>query len=142
MVTGSGPSLRTDSCMPDEPRIARSITSRSTGGTPSCWTTPAAPDRIRMKSKPARSARGTTANIQTRASGTGSVTASCVTADPARFEQAHPPELGEFALMGVEHEAARIAEARLENGALALTQHQRVGRFTRRQRGAGAVGVE
>src|SRR5687767_4585627 len=128
--------------MPDGPSVARSITSRSIGGTPSCWTTPGAPDRIRMNRRPASSATGRIAKIQTRAIGAGSVMTLCVTTHPRGLEEAHPSQLRELTLMSVEHEFPRIAETRLEDGALSLAEHQRVGRFARRQRRPGTIGVE
>src|SRR5687768_15485014 len=128
--------------MPEGPRTARSTTSFSTGGTPSCWITPAAPDRIRMNSRPARSTSGRIASVQTRALGACAATVSCVTARSRCFEESHPPELRELALVRVEHELARVPEAGLENRAFALTEHQRVGRLARGQRGPGPVGVE
>src|SRR5687767_6496028 len=128
--------------MPEESSTARSITSRSIGGTPSCWTTPGTPDRNRMNRRPARIARGTIAKIQSRAAGARSARVSCVTSHPGRLEETHPAQLRELALMGVEHELPRIAEGGLEDGALALTEHERVGLFARVQRRARAIGIE
>src|SRR5215475_14160669 len=44
----------------------------------------------------------------------------------AHLEEAHPAELGELALMRVEHEQPRVVELELEDPALALAEHDRV----------------
>src|SRR5829696_2200355 len=99
--------------------------------------------------KPMRAASsisGTAAAIHQRArdaagAGTAATCTSGVTAHLPGPEQAHPPELGKLALVRVEHEVARIAERRIQDCALTLTEHDRVGDF-RRARGAGAARVE
>src|SRR6187431_2224045 len=128
--------------MPCDPRTARSTTSFSTGGTPSCGTMPAAPERISRNNKPASRTTGRIANVQIRAAGARSVVVSGITTRPRGFEQAHPSELRELTLMSVEHELARVPEAGFENRPLPLTQHQRVGRFIRCERRPGAIGIE
>src|SRR5215207_6799451 len=128
--------------MPSLRSVARSTTSRSTGGAPSGCTSPSGPDRISTKSRPASSTSGIAATSHTRLAGGWVTTVSGITAWSARFEKAHPAKLGELALVGVEHELARIPEPRLDDRALALAQHQGVGGLGRRQRRAGAVGVE
>ena len=129
MVTGSGPSLSTDSRMPSGVSTARSTISRSTGGAPSGWTSPSGPVRISTNSSTASSASGMTASIQTRLADGRSIVVSGITARPRSFEKPHPSELCELTLMGVEHELAGIAEAGLDDRALTLAEHQRVGRF-------------
>src|SRR5215207_11498410 len=43
------------------------------------------------------------------------------------LEEAHPAEIGELGLVGVEHEHAAVREAHLEDAALALDHANRVG---------------
>src|SRR3990170_7000711 len=43
------------------------------------------------------------------------------------LEEAHPAEIGELGLVGVEHEHAAVREAHLEDPALALDHADRVG---------------
>src|SRR4029079_5981555 len=132
IVTGSGPSFITDSRMPSWPSVARSMRRRSTAGIPS--------GRSRHAGF-----RGTRAAISAASSTSGTIAASQalrVTSRSFRAEHPHPSELGELALMGVEHEPARIAEPRLENRPLPLAQHDGVGRLAPRQRGARAEDVE
>src|SRR5687767_2406375 len=57
-------------------------------------------------------------------------------------EEAHPPKLGEFALMRVKHEVAGIAERRLEDRAFPLAQGDRVGMIRGRSTRACAIGIE
>ena len=61
---------------------------------------------------------------------------------PLHLEEAHPAELGELADVGVEHVAARLREAQLEDPALPLRLHDRVRELGRLERGAGRVVVE
>ena len=58
------------------------------------------------------------------------------------LEEAHPAELGELGLVRVEHELARVREAQLEDPALALALHHRVGELGRLERRAGREVVE
>src|SRR5215204_4231187 len=79
----------------------------------------------------ARSSSGTAAAIHQRArdtagAGTAATCTSGVTAHLPGPEEAHPPELGKLALVRVEHEVARIPERRIQDRALALTEHDRV----------------
>src|ERR671910_1437829 len=106
--------------MPSGVNTARSTIRRSTGGAPSGCTTPRGPVRISTNRSTASSASGMTARIQTRLADGRSIVVSGITARPRGFEEAHPPELRELALMGVEHELAGIPEAGLDNRALAL----------------------
>src|SRR3954452_21169187 len=134
MVTGSGPSFRTDSWMPSGPRGAREIDSRSTGGAPAGRKRSAGCRRtIAAMSRPS-STSGTAAQIQTARLGRKTSLHS--------LEEAHPAQLGEFALVGVEHELARITEPRLENRALSLAQHHGVRPFGARRGGSRAEHVE
>src|SRR6266850_4396385 len=57
-------------------------------------------------------------------------------------EEAHPPELRELALMGVEHEVTGVAERRFDDRPLTLTEHYGVGLLRRRQRRASPEDVE
>src|SRR5687767_984879 len=66
---------------------------------------------------------------------------------PARLprgdiEEPHPSELGEFALVRVEHELPRMPELELQDVALALAEHDGVGELVGLEPGAGAVQVE
>src|SRR5919106_369353 len=113
--------------MPSDRRTARSITNRSTGGAPSARRRSVGLVLTINTMSAASRTSGTSATIQRRAVGRGAAAVSGITTRPHSFEQAHPPEFRELALMGVEHELAGIAEARLENRALPLTQHHGVG---------------
>src|SRR5688500_5674359 len=99
------------------------MASRSTGGAPSPRKVSAGVVWIISTSSAARSTSGTSAMSQTRAVIGGAVAVSGVTARSHGLKQPHPAQLGELALMRVEHELARIAEPRLEDRALPLTQH-------------------
>src|SRR5688572_25107730 len=128
MVTGSGPSLRTESTMPSGPSCARSIASRSTGGTfPPRRRSPGLVLMMSATSIPS----STSGTIPASHSRERDHLISGVTAHPHGFEHAHPSELGEFTLVGVEHELPGIPEPGFENRPLALTEHDRVGRLRR-----------
>ena len=58
------------------------------------------------------------------------------------LEEAHPAELRELGLVRVEHVLARVGKANLEDPALALALHDRVGELGRLERRAGRVVVE
>src|SRR5688572_26186478 len=108
--------------MPSGPSCARSMESRSTGGT--------APPRRRSPglvftttaTSTARSASGARAASHKRGADHW---ISGVTAHLYGFEQAHPAQLGELALVRMEHELSRISESCLDDGALALAEHDR-----------------
>src|SRR5687768_15672951 len=87
-------------------------------------------------SNAARSTSGRSANSQRPAP------SSALIARLDGPEQPHPSELGKLALMRVKHEVARVAERRLENRPLTLTEHDRVGSLAGRDGGARAVHVE
>src|SRR5262245_55720617 len=59
----------------------------------------------------------------------------------AHLEEAHPAELGELALVRVEHEQAGVVELELDDPALALAEHGRV-RVLEVVGGAGRVVTE
>ena len=122
-------------CRPGD-RSTRVMASRSTGG--SAWprAAPDGPPPTMSASSAPSSTSGTSASAAVsqgeRDVATGASAPMIRTHDALlRPEQAHPPELGELALVRVEHEIARIAERRLENRALALAQHHRVGVLAR-----------
>ena len=80
-----------------------------------------------------RSAAAGRARAARRAAGRCAVRA--VAARPsiiAHLEEALPAELGELGLVRVEHELAGVREAPLEDPALALAEHHRVGELRRR----------
>src|SRR5688572_6738462 len=123
--------------MPSPSSVARSITRRSTGGMPSGLPMPGAPVRTSSATSPASRTSGSSAMIHgtpeppravsgaTRASAgafAGAGPVSGITAAPHGFEEAHPPQLGEFALVRVEHELAGVPEPRLEHRTLRLAQ--------------------
>src|SRR6185369_10694853 len=121
--------------------------SRSTGGRFAPRTASAGRDHTIATSSAPSSTSGTSANSTLGTPGTSGTLGTLGTPGPLgvtlnRPEQAHPAEFGELALMGVEHEIARIPERRLDDGPLALTQHQRVGLFARCQRRPRAEDVE
>src|SRR6266545_5408442 len=134
MVTGSGPSLRTARRMPSAPSEAREIVSRSTGGIAAGRSvSPGWSLTIAMMSR-ARSTSGTAAQNQTA----GLRCTACLHG----FEHAHPTQLGELALVCVEHELSRVAEAGFEHGAFSLAEHHRIGSLGGRDRGHGSEYVE
>ena len=58
------------------------------------------------------------------------------------IEEPHPSELGELALMRVEHELPRMPEFELQDVPLALAEHHRVGELVGLQPRAGAIEIE
>src|SRR5688500_14410213 len=109
--------------------------SRSTGGAPSFRMASAGRHQTMNATSAAIRSTGTSAKRRL-------LTAATLRARFDRPEQAHPPQLGELALVRVEHELARVAERRLEDRALPLAEHQGVGFLRRRQRRAGLEHVE
>src|SRR5687767_1540673 len=135
--------------MPSDASVARSILSRSIGGIPSGRRRWAGSRRTMAATSATSSTRGTSAQIQTARDAAGPVpgpggaaTAGLGITTRLRFEQAHPSQFRELALVGVEHELARVAEACLENRALPLAHHHDIGALGRGERGAGAEDVE
>src|SRR5688500_12258500 len=109
--------------MPSGPSCARSIESRSTGGTsPPCRRSPGLV-RMMTATRTASSASGTIPASHRRERDHRT---SGVTSHLHGLEHAHPSEFGELTLVGVEHELAGIAEPRFENRALPLAEHDRV----------------
>src|SRR5688572_19510875 len=130
MVTGSGPSFNTDTTNPSGPSSTRENASSSTAGA-SPRTVSAGFEATIHASKPASSTSGSNANSQDLVAFAG------IALD--RLEHAHPAELGELALVGVEHETTGVAESGLEDRALALAQHEGVGDLGALRQRAGAV---
>src|SRR5512134_3220120 len=95
-------------------------------------------------SRPPSSTSGTSAASQRRPvwRAPAGARVSALTAGTLRTEKPHPPQLGELALVRMEHEVALIPEARLENRPLPLAQHQRVRVIDRAGTRARAVRVE
>src|SRR6185295_10411953 len=116
MVEGSGPSLSTETVISPGASSTRWRRSTSTGGT-SPRTASAGPERTIQASSPARRASGSSASAARRA-------VSGFTGGPPGQEEAHPTQLGELALVSVEHEAAGVAERGLQDRPLPLAQHQ------------------
>src|SRR5262245_35064374 len=111
---------------------------RSTGGAFSGRSVRSGEVHTIAASRPARRTSGSTASSQDARGSGGAETdgpamawgcVSGVTPPLLRTEQSHPSELRELGLVGVEHEVAGISERRLEDRALALAEHQRVGVF-------------
>src|SRR5215204_5815883 len=120
--------------MPSLARVARAMVSRSTGGMPAGRSRSAGSRRTIAAISSASSSSGTATQTQSRR--------SRVTTHLHGLEHAHPSELGELALVCMEHELAGIAEAGLQDRALALAQHDRVGTLGGDSRCSGLEDVE
>src|SRR3954462_3249159 len=132
MVMGSEPSFMTMRRMPSAASVVRSTRSFSTGGTPAGRSRSAGRKARIAAISAARSTTGTSARM----------TRLRVTAHLRGFEHPHPAQFGELALVRVEHELARVAEARLHDRAFPLAEHHGVGRFRAAQARAGAIDVK
>src|SRR5918997_5734586 len=132
--TGSGPSFRTVSSIRPGSSTVRSTASASAGG-PCRSPRPGPPSAEKAPIAATISSNGTSPSshagarrVMPRASPAVAWPAS-ISGPPlvGHLEEAHPPELGELRLVGVEHVLARVREAHLEDPALTLTEHHGVG---------------
>src|SRR4029453_17724053 len=129
--------------MPSGANSTRGIVRRSTGGIPCGLSASAGPPRVSRRISPASNSSGSNAIAQTPGEITSraGLAVSGVTGR-LRSEQAHPPKLRKLALMSVEHEVARKPPRRLENRALPLAQHHRIGVVVRYEGRSSAKDVE
>src|SRR5829696_693998 len=139
MRTTSGPSLRTVSSITPGRSAVRSTASSSAGG-----------PRRSPSPGPSRAAKAPTA-ARTSSSGMSPAThagiplgrvAVALSTSGHHVEEPLPAQLGELGLVGVEHVAAGMREAPLEDPALALAQHHGVGQLRRPLRRPGREVVE
>src|SRR5262245_9138769 len=123
MVEGSGPSLSTETTISPGASSARSMRSTSTGGA-SPRRRSAGPERTIQARSAARATSGRAPRASERR--VSRRTAGLLDLRHRRqvlgLEHPHPAELGELALVGVEHELAGVAEGGLQDGPLALAE--------------------
>src|SRR5687768_3976436 len=155
-VTASGPPLTTcTSRRPTRGITIRSIVNSSTGGN-ACWKTPIGPAFRKSATTATSSTSGPTPSTQrgspprgagragrgAGASAGGSRRAGSDTRRLLHVEDPCPSELGELALVRVEHEGAGMLVHELEHRSLALRQCHRVGVLVPLEVGARAVEPE
>src|SRR5215216_1301130 len=139
-VTGSGPPLRTSKTNSYSVGKDTRWTLRSSPGGRSSRSTPAPLSTIRAKRSPKPRSGKSPKSIQPGPRPSRSVRS--IFSSLPHVKEAHPPELGELAYVGVEHEPPGEVVAKLHDPPLPLCEHLRVGELRGLTLRAGRVVVK